>query len=89
MCGMPHKNAVIISGIEMLFNNILAITLALIFIKIQNDLKVLGVINCYYGLPQILVMIGVCVLMVCCTMVITGKTLKERTPMEVLRDTAY
>lgn len=89
MCGMPHKNAVIISGIEMLFNNVIAITLALIFIKIQNDLKVLGVINCYYGLPQTLVMIGICVLMVCCTMVITGKTLKERTPMDVLRDTAY
>lgn len=89
MCGMPQKNAVIISGMEMLFNNILAITLALVFIKMQNEFKLLGVINCNYGLPQTFVMIGVCVLMVCCTMSITGKTLKERTPMDVLRDTAY
>ena len=89
MCGMPQKKAVIISGIEMMFNNVLAITLALVFIKIQNDFKVLGVINCYYGLPQTFVMVGICILMICCTMVITGKTLKERTPMDVLRDTAY
>lgn len=89
MCGMSHNKAIIISGIEMLFNNALAIILALVFIKIQNTHKVLGVINCYYGLPQTLVMIGVCILMVCCTMIITGKTLKERTTMDVLRDTAY
>ena len=89
ICGMPYKNAVVISGAEMLVNNLLAIVIALTFIVIQNKRFVLGEINCEPGSIQICVMLTISLVIVLCTMLMMRNTLKERSPMNVLKDTAY
>lgn len=89
MCGMPYQIAVKVSGIEMLFNNLVASSFAIIFVIIQNKRHLLGEINCDIGVIQVSVITAIIVVMILCSMLTVRKTLKERSPMNVLRDTAY
>lgn len=89
ICGMPYIKAVGTSAFEMFTNNLIAGIIATVFVVIQNKKFLLGEINCELGVMQISVMIIICIIMVAWTMLATGKTLKERSPMNVLRDTAY
>ena len=89
ICGMPYLNSVCISGVEMLINNVLAVILTVSFVGIQNKLLLFGEVNCNFGLLQIGVIVIIAIVVIVGTMFITGKTLKERSPMSVLRDTAY
>lgn len=89
ICGMPYRNAVVLSGVEMGINNSLALVVVLALVNIQNKYLILGEINCSFGLLQIGTIAIITVVIIIFTMLITLKILKERTPMSVLRDTAY
>ncbi len=89
ICGMPYRNAVLMSGLEMFLNSILAVFLAVSFVVLQNKFLILGEINCSLDSIQMGLIMFICVTIVMCTMILTGSTLKERSPMNVLRDTAY
>lgn len=89
MCGMPYQMAVKVSGIEMLFNNIIAVAFAIIFISIQNKKHLVGEINCEIGIMQLCVMISIIIVMILSSTLSVRKILKEHSPMNVLRDTAY
>ena len=89
ICGMPLKNAMFFSGIEMAINSILAILLGTAIIEIQASREIFGEINCTLNIEQWLIIIGISVFMVVSVMGTTYKTLKEHSPMSVLRDTAY
>lgn len=89
ICGMPLKNAMIFAGIEMAINSILAILLGTAIIEIQMKREIFGEINCVLNIEQWLIIIGISVFMIASVMITTFKTLKERSPMSVLRDTAY
>ena len=89
ICGMPYRNAVIMSGIEMLINCILAIVLTSAFTTLQKKLLLLGEINCEVGVIQTFLIIFISVVIVLSTMILARNILKERSSMDVLRDTAY
>ena len=89
ICGMPIRNAFVLSGVEMGINSILAIIVSVSIIKIQMSNKIFGEINCVLNPEQWAIIIGISAVIVISTMVSTLKTLKERSPMSVLRDTAY
>ena len=89
ICGMPIKSAVIFTGIEMVINSVLSIVLSVSAIKIQMSNKIFGDINCMLNLEQMAIMIGLSMVMVVSATLTTLKILKERSPMSVLRDTAY
>lgn len=89
ICGMPYEKAVIMSGMEMFVNNFLAIVIAVTFVLIQNKRPVIGEINCELGSIQVCVMIIISIVIVLWSMLTTRNTLKERSPMNVLKDTAY
>lgn len=89
ICGMPIRNAFVLSGVEMGINSILAIIVSVSIIKIQMSNKIFGEINCVLNPEQWAIIIGISAVIVTSTMVSTLKTLKERSPMSVLRDTAY
>lgn len=89
ICGMPYTKAVIISGIEMMVNGILAMIVTLAFIEIQNTRSIVGEINCNMGVAQLVSIIGIISVIVIFTMMITGRILREKSPMSVLKDTVY
>lgn len=89
ICGMPYTKAVITSGMEMLVNGILSIIVTLVFVEIQNTRSIVGEINCNMGVVQMVIILSICALIVVSTMIITGKILREKSPMNVLKDTVY
>ncbi len=89
ICGMPYKTASIMAAIEMFVNSLLAVLIAISFVTLQNKISMVGEINCELGLLQSLIIVVICVVMILSTFLITRKTLKERSAMDVLRDTAY
>ena len=89
ICGMPIRSAVIFTGIEMVINSVLSIVLSVSVIKIQMSNEIFGEINCMLNIEQVAIMMGISLVMVISATLTTLKTLKERSPMSVLRDTAY
>ena len=89
ICGMPIRNAVWLSGVEMVVNCILAIILGVSVVKIQMTNEIFGEINCMLNVEQWAIIIAISLVMVISATLTTLKTLKERSPMSVLRDTAY
>ena len=89
ICGMPIRNAVWLSGVEMVVNCILAIILGVSVVKIQMSNEIFGEINCMLNVEQWAIIIAISLVMVVSATLTTLKTLKERSPMSVLRDTAY
>lgn len=89
ICGMPLRDAVILSGVEMAVNSLFSILLGTSIIEIQMKNKIFGKVNCMLNSEQWAIMIGISLVMIVAAMLTTRKTLKERSPMSVLRDTAY
>lgn len=89
ICGMPYKIASIMAAIEMFVNALLAVLIAISFVTLQNKISLVGEINCEMGIAQVGIIVGICVVMILSTFLITRNTLKERSAMDVLRDTAY
>ena len=89
MLGMKYKNAVIMTGIEMTINCFIASVLAISLITIQEKYSLIGTINCYFQSEQMSVVVIMSAALIVLSMLMTRIVLKERTPMEILRDTAY
>ncbi len=87
--GMKYTDAVMLTGFEMAINCLIAVVLAVSLVTIQEKFSVIGTINCYIQGIQIGIMAIMGCVLVIFSMVMTGVILKERTPMEILRDTAY
>ena len=51
--------------------------------------EIFGEINCMLNIEQVAIMMGISLVMVISATLTTLKTLKVRSPMSVLRDTAY
>lgn len=85
MCGMPYENAVVMSGIEMFINSLLAAVMAVTFVLIQNKHAILGEINCELGVMQILSIICISIIIVAWTMVTVRNTLREQSPISVFK----
>ena len=89
MLGMKYKNAVIMTGIDMTINCFIASVLAISLITIQEKYSLIGTINCYFQSEQMSVVVIMSAALIVLSMLMTRIVLKERTPMEILRDTAY
>ena len=89
ICGMSYVRAVIITGVEMTVNCALAFILANTFLIIQNRYSLLGVINGETGILQVITIIGLSVILVLISMFVTRLVMKERSPMDILKDTAF
>lgn len=89
ICGMPYQTASIMSAVEMTISCILGMIIAVTVIILQNKMVLFGEINCELGAGQVGIMAVICIVIILSTFFKTRKTLKERSPMNVLRDTAY
>ncbi len=89
ICGMNSRKTIAISGVEMTINCVLATMIAISLVVIQNEFKFFGMINCEIGVVQLLTMLTISGIVILITMLVTGTIMKENTPMEILRDTAY
>ena len=87
--GMPYKKAVLITFAEMTINSVLAMILANSFIVIQNKLNLFGTINCELGIAQILISVAICIVVIVSASLVTRSVLHEKTPAQILKDTAY
>lgn len=87
--GMNLKNTIFMSGAEMLLNIILATIICVSIVIIQNRIEIFGTINCVLNTAQIVTMVIISLVIVVLTMIMTGATLKEKTIVEILRDTTY
>ena len=85
ICGMPYEKAVIMSGVEMFINSLLAAIMAVTFVLIQNKSAVLGEINCELGIMQTLSIICISIIIVAWTMVTVRNTLREQSPISVFK----
>ena len=83
---MNYRTAVMITGIEMLANCCLALMLSVSILKIQSKLKIFGVINCDINIITVSVLIIFCIITVVFSMLMTGRSLKENTAVEILRN---
>lgn len=89
ICGMPYHQAAAMTGIEMIINSVLAIVMSLSLIKIQNKLSLIGKINCEIGVVQSALMMGLCIVVIFVSILMTTVIMKEKTASQILRDTAY
>lgn len=89
ICGMPYHQAAAMTGIEMVINSVLAIVMSLSLIKIQNKLSLIGKINCEIGVVQSALMMGLCIVVIFVSILMTTVIMKEKTASQILRDTAY
>lgn len=89
ICGMNSKKAVYLAGGEMLINNVLSVMLSVSIIVLQKQVGILGTINCELGIWQGFTMVIFCLSIIGMTMFMTYGTLKEKTVMDILKDTAY
>ena len=85
ICGMPYEKAVVMSGIEMFINSLLAAVMAVTFVLIQNKSAILGEINCELGIMQILSIICISIIIVVWTMITVRNTLREQSPISVFK----
>ena len=87
MCGMHYNNAVILTGMEMVINSIVAVGVTKVLVWLQQKFELVGTINCNPGeLTWIIlgVIIGFTVLL---SMGMVRKNLRENTPVEVVKGT--
>lgn len=87
--GMPYKKAILITFAEMTINSVLAMILANSFILIQGKVNLFGTINCELGFSQILISFGICIVVIVSSALVTRSVLREKTPAQILKDTAY
>lgn len=86
VCGMDYKKAVLITGIEMLVNSIVAVIFSIILIKIQNIMKIVGDINCRCELPEIAVACMICISVIYCSVHMTIDIIKDNSISKILKE---
>lgn len=84
--GMQYDTAQWLSGAEMAFNGVLAFVGSVSLITLQNSLQILGKINCNLDVLEVLIMIGICGITVISAIFTTRSILKEKTPVEILKN---
>ena len=89
ICGMNPGKALILSGGEMLINCVLATVLGISLMTIQNKMEIVDTINCELGTTQILTISALSMVMILMSMLVTRTVMKERSPMDILKDTTF
>lgn len=84
--GMKNSTAPVISGIEMIFNCIVSVVMALSLLKLQNTMSIIGDINCYIGKVEVISLIIISLVITIDTMLTTRSILKEHTLIEIVRN---
>lgn len=89
ICGMNSTKAVILCGRDMLINCIIATALGITLMTVQNKMEIIDTINCEIGALQVLTIIVLSVIMILMSMSVTNTVMKERSPMDILKDTTF
>ena len=85
--GMRYKKAQIMEGVSMTFNCGLAVIFTVSLIKLQQKLEFFGEINCNLNMPQVITIIGICFIIILCSVFAAKGVLKEHTPVQILKNT--
>ena len=86
-CGMHYKIAEIMTGIEMGINCLASAMVTVSLLQIQNKLKIVGELNCRLKLPEITIMVIICVFITICSATTIRSILRENTPVKILKET--
>lgn len=87
MCGMHYNNAVLLTGVEMVMNSILAVCVTKVLVWLQQKFELVGTINCSPG-KMTWIILGVIIgFTIVLSMAMVRKNLKENTPVEVVKGT--
>ena len=84
--GMQYRDAEWLVGLEMVFNSIMAVMITVTLLSLQKNLNIVGKINCKIDGLEVLVMLGICMITVVGSVLITRGILKEHTPVEILKN---
>ena len=87
MCGMHYNNAVILTGVEMVMNSILAVALTKALVWLQQKYELVGIINCNPGTLTWMIIGIIIVVTILLAMGMVRKNLRENTPVEVVKGT--
>ena len=85
-CGMEYRVAQLMTGLEMGMNCLIAVIFTVSLLKIQNNLKLMGEINCSLELPELMAMVLICAVLILWSVFTARGILKENTPVEILKD---
>ena len=85
--GMYYGTVVLMAGVEMVFNCVMAFIGTVALIKIQNTFNIGGEINCHLNDVELYLMEAICVVIIVSSLLTTRSVLKERTPVEILKST--
>ena len=85
MCGMHYNNAVILSGMEMIINSVLAVGMTKVLVWLQQKYELVGTINCNPGVLTWIILGIIIGFMILLSMAMVRKNLRENTPVEVVK----
>lgn len=85
--GMYYGSVVLMAGLEMIFNCVMAFIGTVTLIKLQNTFDIVGEINCHLNELELSIMVGICAVIVISSLLTTRSVLKEHTPVEILKNT--
>ena len=85
-CGMQYRVAQFMTGVEMGMNCLIAVIFTVSLLEIQNNLKLVGEINCSLELPELMAMVLICAVLILWSVFTARGILKENTPVEILKD---
>lgn len=86
LCGMKWTGGIHLSAFEIALNCILAIILSMIMIEIHNKYYLFGKVFANLEIVQVIVIAIMCLITVFVSICMTGKILKNNSPMEILRE---
>lgn len=85
-CGMHYSQAQIMAGFEMGVNAVLAFLTTTTLLTLQKEFNIVGEINCNMEVLEISFMVGLGILTILGSVLITRGILKEHTPVEILKN---
>ena len=85
-CGMQYRVAQFMTGVEMGMNCLIAVIFTVSLLEIQNNLKLVGEINCSLELPEFAVMFILCAVTILFSVFTVRGVLKENTPVQILKN---
>lgn len=85
-CGMQYRVAQFMTGVEMGMNCLIAVIFTVSLLEIQNNLKLVGEINCSLELPELMAMVLICAVLILWSVFTARGVLRENTPVEILKN---
>ena len=85
--GMHYGSVVLMAGLEMIFNCVMAFIGTVSLIKLQNKFNIVGEINSRLNDIELLLMLGICAVIIISSLLTTRSVLREHTPVEILKNT--